>query len=76
MCVQADSVNSYNLHVGRCSGVTGIVWQNVSNGDGSHYFINVHFAGRHMAGDNFNSDPMIAAPLGLSGWFYKMQPLS
>ncbi len=74
-CVQAYSANTYDLQVGHCSGVTGIDWYNQDNGDGSRYLINQHYPGRTMAGDNFSGDVWIAAPTGLSGWYYRMRPI-
>jgi hypothetical protein len=74
-CVDAYSANTYNLQISHCSGVSGVDWYNQDNGDGTRYLINQHYSGRTMAGDNFSGDVWIGAPTGLSGWYYRMQPI-
>jgi hypothetical protein len=70
--------NTYNVVNGPCSGVTGILWQNLDNGDGTRTFKNVHFSSRVMVTDNIAGDPWVACPSGCSPGYtwVRMQPLS
>ena len=74
-CVDAYNADTYDLEVSACSGVTGIDWTNIDNGNGTRYLENVHYSNRYMAGDNISGDPWVGIVMGEPGWYYEMRPI-